>query len=308
MADNPAPLIFSKGWLYLFLAVILISVIRIIQKIGVIQREGNLKARIQIIKPIDAVRRAAKRRAEGAVQEREHSGLRTRAEALEKELESRPVDEFPAEHCRLLMDLGETHRALSLYDDRKEELLRAARWFFLGSQARPPEGFQEEHGHFLARLGDTYTELSGIFERTECLGRAAASYGEALTAAGPGLDRERRAEIEAKLGGVLLDLADDEDREMNLVRAIHVLNDAVKGYSLDRDSTPYALAMYDLGRAFLKYAAVDDPKRNLLRAGKAVKEAMRVLTRENHPEHYEKLRILIEEVKAAYTRVTGEGQ
>lgn len=300
---KPIPTIFSKGWLFLFLAVLVISILRVIQKLRVIHREGAADAKVRIVKPIRVERGPSEAADPGSEQEKGVSGLRNREQGLTAELERYPVEESPAERARVLCDLGVVYRELSRIENREEELLKAAQCYYQASGIFSPQEAPEEHGGLMVHLADIYVELSGTYKKAECLRRAGAAYARALNVLGSESHPDRRAGIGAKLGRVLVELADESEPGKNLLRAIQVLSDTVTGYPDDETSPGRALAMHDLGRAYLKYAALAEPQQNLIRAGKAFKESLKTLTRESYPEHHEAVRISVRELREAYGRL-----
>jgi hypothetical protein len=210
-------LVFSAGWLYLFIFLMLLCVWRIVVKAQAINREARMDTRVIHIEPFTPERKEPAAGAHGLDME----ALLKAEEALQGRLVRQAGESGPAGRAGLLLNLGRLYRDMAGISEKRENLIKAARAYYEGTQLTLPAE-DDQKVSLLAGLGDTYLELSPVYETQECLARAMQAYATALKGEREG-DPVRFAAICESFSEAALLLSGHADGEVNRERAAKAL-------------------------------------------------------------------------------------
>lgn len=223
-------LVFSPGWLYLFLAIMILCVWRIIVKARTINQESRRDARVFHIAPFTPDKREPVAGSHGS----DSDALRKAEEALHASLRKHPAEPDPEGRARILLNLGRLYRDLAIHGERRVYLIKAAQAYYEGT-ALPVSEESDLAVPLLAGLGDTYQELSAVYEEQECLGRAMQAYALAIKA-GTGADPARYAALCESYSQAAMSLGAIIDGEENRNRAAKALKAGLA--ALDENEHP----------------------------------------------------------------------
>lgn len=209
-------LVFSAGWLYLFIFIMILCVWRLVAKASIVNREGRSDARVLHIEPFTPEKRTVP--ASGALGV-DSQAMDKAEEALTATLRQLPDTDLEG-RAGVLVNLGRLYRDRAAVVERRGSLIEAARAYYQGTQLGLPEGSAVRFALF-AGLGDAYLELSSVYETRECLVRAMQAYATALK--NGGADPENFAALCEKYSEAALSLAGHSEPELNRRRAAQAL-------------------------------------------------------------------------------------
>ena len=298
------PTVFSKGWLFLFLLILALCLVRIVQKIRVIEGGKGTGAPVTIIKPFK-VESAVEGSPGGSAQGSEVQALRGALVSLGRELKGIPEGESLEDRRRILREMGLGYRRLSLAEDRNDNLLRAAKAFYTGSRIPDGEGPAAAQAAFLCDLGETYLELAPHYETEECLKRAVLAYSEARRTAGEAGLGDSSVPVLVGLGRAHVGLAELGEVGENLVQAVQYLGEALKIYRAGGDPAGAASVLCILGGAMEDLSAVEHRQANLTRAKNAYSMALKLISEDPGDGLREKAASGLERVEAALANGNG---
>ncbi len=286
------PQVFSAGWLYLFIIIMVISLVRIWLKMRTLNQGPEMDRPVIRVSPVG-------RDAPDLGGQEESAGILSGPDGLIKEgkfskaageLESLLPDLSPVEDRELrgqiLYRLGACRRRSAAPDDGKRERLKAGEALRESVTLLTPERFRVHYLRALSELAALYEELADIQAPLENLNLALRTWDTAAEAARRSSWLDEEVRFLTRKAGVLRRLADHSDRQASLRRAVDTYKQAA--LALDAIEDPETILnkagiLKMTGNALTELAEVFQKEETLVQALDAYDRALDIMTPEGSP-------------------------
>ncbi|MDT8396476.1 MAG: hypothetical protein RRA32_08560 [bacterium] len=286
------PQVFSTGWLYLFMIVMVVSLVRICLKVRTLNQGPQMDRSVVRLAPV-------KKDAPDLGGKDESAGILAGPDALIRdgdfsraigELESMLPDLSPVEDREVrgqaLYRLGACRRRMAAPGDGKRERLKAGEALREAVTLLKPERFRVHYLRALSELAALYEELAGIQGQLENLNLALRAWDTAAEAARRSSWLDEEVRFLTRKAGVLRKLADHSDRQASLRKAVETYEQAAAVLEAIEDTETLlnrAGILKMAGDALTELADVFDKEKTLARALSAYDRALEIMTPEENP-------------------------
>jgi tetratricopeptide (TPR) repeat protein len=286
------PQVFSAGWLYLFIFIMVISLVRIWLKVRTLQQGPEMDRPVIRVSPVvgdapDLGRHEESAGilagADGLIRERKFSKAVAELESMLPDLSAVEDRELRGQ---VLYRLGACRRRSAAPGDGKRERLIAGEALRESVTLLTPERFRVHYLRALSELGALYEELAEIQAPLENLNLALRTWDTAAEAARRSSWLDEEVRFLTRKAGVLRNLADHSDRQSSLRKAVDTYKEAA--LVLDAIEDPETLLnkagiLKMTGDALTKLAEVFRKEETLVQALDAYDRALEIMTPEGSP-------------------------
>jgi tetratricopeptide (TPR) repeat protein len=285
------PQVFSAGWFYLFLLIMVICAIRIVMKLRDINREPDME------KPVLPVAPVIKESPDLSENQGEENILVEPDHLIKEGSYSKAIDVLspmllnlsPVEDRELMgkiqYRLGACQRRIGLHERGPGSLLRSGEALREAVSLFSPSRLHSLQIRALGELAGLYEDLAHRQNPVENLllsmktWESAASTAQALGLA------HQEAVLMSRSGSALRQLASYAERRANLIKAIEIYQEAISVPEAfpDRDSLfEKAVILKMMGDVLVELSDLQQREENLARAVSAYDEVVEIMTPEKH--------------------------
>lgn len=286
------PQVFSAGWLYLFLFVMVICVFRIVMKLREIHKEPDMNAPLVKVKPVlkESPRPEEGEKEDDAlaepdrlIKEGHYNDAISLLTSMLQDLSSVEDRELTGKiHYRI----GACQRRLAQHEKEPASLLHSGDALREAVNLFSPERLRPLQLRALGELAGLYEDLARRQNPVENLNRALRTLNRAVSVARELELANQEAIFLSRSGGVSKQLASHTDRRLNLQKAIesHVKAVSVPDAFMEEDSLyDKAVILKALGDLRVELSTLTNPLDNMDMAVKAFDEALGFMPQEKYP-------------------------
>ena len=286
------PQVFSAGWLYLFILVMLISLFRIWLKVRTLHQGPDMDRPLVRLTPIgrDAMELGQKDESAAILSGPDSHIREGRLSQAVKELESLLPDLSPVEdrevRGQILYRLGACLRRTAAPGNGKRERLMAGEALRESVTLLTPERFRVHYLRSLSELASLYEELADIQSPLENLNLALRTWETAVDAANRSSWLDEEVRFLTRKGAVYRRLAEHSDRQASLRKAVDSYEQATTALESIEDPETVLTRVGLLkmsGDALFDLAEVFRKEETLVRALDAYDKALEFMTPEENP-------------------------
>ena len=280
------PQVFSAGWLYLFIIVLIICIARIWMKIRTIQREPPLdRPVIRITQVPDGASDPGSKAEEesilnGADRLIKTGELREALEQLERIIENLSPTEDREISGKVLFRIAACHSHLAMGEERFQHLLRAGETLRETVRLFTPERFRDHYLIALDQLAALYQDLAAEKNPVEYLTQRARTLETAAESASGAELAETEARFLFRAGNTYRQLVDLVEPQTNLRKAVSVYEraDALLGKSENQDVISDRISILKmLGDTLEILSEYYQKEKSLMRAVKVYETAFNIM-------------------------------
>jgi len=226
------PQVFSSGWLYLFIIVMAISILRIWIKVRTIQREAPMDRPVIKVPPVPASdqdpddppeEQPFLAEADDLIRQGDYKGALGRLEKLREDLSHTEDREALG---KVLFRLGGCHRHLATEEESFQHMLRAGEALREAVRLFSPTRYRGLYLRTLDELAQLYEDLAREKNPVEYLTQSARTCETAAASAREGSMPVQEAEFLARAGNAYRRLASRGEAQFNLRKAADVYQNA----------------------------------------------------------------------------------
>jgi len=219
------PQVFSPGWLYLFIIIMVISLIRIFFKVRTIQREAPMDRPVIQLDPVprsepdldgEADEDSLLAGPDALIRQDDFKGA---LGSLEQLLDDLSPTEDREKRGKVLFRIGACHSRLATGEERLQHILRAGEALRESARLFTPARFLNHYLRVLGELATVYGDLAGEKSPTENLTQSIRTCETAAASAGKGGLAGPEAMFLARSGNAYRQLASHGEAQVNLRRA-----------------------------------------------------------------------------------------
>ena len=286
------PQVFSAGWLYLFIIIMLISLVRIWMKVRTLHQGSEMDRPVVRLTPIgrDAME-LGKQDESAAILAGPDSHIREgRFGQAISDLESLLPDLSPVEdrevRGQVLYRMGACLRRVAAPGDGKREKLKAGEALRESVTLLTPERFRVHYLRSLSELASLYEELADIQSPLENLNLALRSWETAIDTASKSSWLDEEVRFLTRKAAVCRNLAEHSDRQASLRKAVDSYEQASSALEAIEDPEMVLARVGILklsGDTLAELAGVYRREETLVRALTAYDQALEIMTPEESP-------------------------
>lgn len=219
------PQVFTAGWLYLFIIVIIISLVRIFFKLRTIQQEAPMDRPVIKVSPVAGTESGSgdepKRNSPlNAPDELIRQGDYSQAlKILERMLEELSPTEDRETRGNVLFRIGACHSRMATGDERLEHLLRSGEALREAVRLFAPARYRMHYLRALGELAGLYEDLARVKSPVEYLTQSARTCETAAESAAQGEFVAPEAMFLARIGNAYRLLSSHGEAQVNLRKA-----------------------------------------------------------------------------------------
>jgi len=280
------PQVFSSGWLYLFIIVMVISIVRIWFKLRTIKREAPMDRPVIKVPPVFRQEQENGDEPEadsflaGPDELIRHGDYETALELLNGLLESFSPTEEREQRGKVLFRIGACHSRLAAGEEKLQHMLRAGEALREAVRLFSPPRFRDYYLRALDELATLYEDIAREKNPVEYLTQSARACESAAESAGQGGMAVPEAIFLARAGSAYRQLASHNEAQVNLRRAADAYEKAaaalgtVQGESADSEKIKVSKL---LGDTLVDLSAYFQKGDSLARGVSAYEEALEMM-------------------------------
>jgi tetratricopeptide (TPR) repeat protein len=286
------PQVFSTGWLYLFLFVMVVCAIRIATKVREIHREQDKDTPVVKVKPVlkESPRLDDGRGGDRRLAEPDHlirkGHYRDAVDLLTSMLPSLSPPEDREMMGKMLYRIGACQRRIGSQEGEPASLLRSGEALREAVSLFSPVRLRPLLLRALSELGGLYEDLAAYQNPVENLNQALKTWSTAISTARELGLAHQEAVLHFRSGYTLMQLASHVDRRQNLEKALEVYEAAVllpDAFNEQESLFTKGMILKTLGDLRVELSALTDKPGNMDRAVLAYEDALQFMPLDKHP-------------------------
>jgi len=285
------PQVLSAGWLYLFIFVMVISLVRIFFKLRTIQQEAPMDRPVIKVAPVSMAEPELGGEPEEDALLTEPDDLIRRGDykgalgSLEQLLDDLSPTEDREARGKVLFRIGACHSRLASEEERLQHILRAGEALRESVRLFSPARFLNHYLRALGELATVYGDLAGEKSPVENLSQSARTCETAAISAGQSGLGGPEADFLARSGNAYRQLASYSEPQINLRRAAAAYEKAAAVLESDDSNEAVSGLMRILkvmGDTYVDLAGYFQKAESLARAVSAYQGALEILDETQH--------------------------
>ncbi|MDF1526112.1 MAG: hypothetical protein RRA15_11430 [bacterium] len=285
------PQVFSAGWLYLFIIVMVIYLIRIFFKLRTLQEEAPMDRPVIKVAPIARPKPDLESESEedlllsgpdNLIKQGDYKGALVSLEQLLEELS--PTEDREA-RGNVLFRIGACHSRLATGEEKPQRILRAGESLRESARLFTPARYINHYLRTLGELAVVYEDLAREKSPVENLTQSARTCETAALAAGKGELTGPEAMFLARTGSAYRQLASHNEPQVNLRKAANAYEKALTALDAVDDENAGSQRMKILnvmGDTYVELAGYFQKGESLARAADAYKGALELMDETQH--------------------------
>ena len=285
------PQVLSPGWLYLFLIVMVISLIRIFFKLRTIQEEAPMDRPVIKVAPVPRPQPDLESESEEdsllsgpdeLIKQRDYKGALGSLKQLLEDLS--PTEDREA-RGKVLFRIGACHSRLATGEEKLQRILRAGEALREAARLFSPARYINHYLRTLGELATVYGDLAREKSPVENLTQSARTCETAAVTAGKGGFAGSEAMFLARSGNAYRQLASHNEPQINLRKAADAYEKAVAALEVvdgENAGSERMKILKVMGDTYVELAVYFQKAESLARAASAYEGALELMDGTQH--------------------------